>query len=555
MAKNTSESLWLANPDEAAPVDLAIGDLLGEIAIEHPQREAVVYACHSEVENIRLSYAQLDAQATAFARALLAAGYTPGDHIAIWAPNNPEWTLLEYAIAKAGMVIVALNPLYKEAELAFALHTAKVRAIFHADRVADISLRSIIDGVAVKLPELRGIYALAPDIARLKAQPHLDRYELPSVHPDSPFMIQYTSGTTGQPKAAVLTHRGIATTARNSYQTWGFGLGDKVCHGFPLYHVGGSGNSTPGAALVGATTLPLYIFKAGRTLDILESERCTGFIGVPSMLTAMMEDPSFQQRDLSSLKHIVAGGMSVPARLISECEVAFGVDIINGYGQTETSGVSCSTVASDSAAIKSRTCGRPLPGVSFNIVDGEGDTLPCNQAGELCYRGPGHMLGYLNHQGPQDKLADAGWLRSGDLATMDTNGYIRIVGRASEMIIRGGENLSPAEIEAFLTQHEDVAEAAVIGVPDLKYGEEVCAVIIPRNRDHVDSGVLRSWCVKGLSRWKVPKYIQFVDAYPKTPSGKIQKFLLRDSMIAALGLHPHDDLQAGEQMDTTNSTA
>ena len=550
MPGNTSEALWLANPDEARPVDLAIGDLLGALATEHPQREAVVYACHSEVDNIRLSYAQLDELATALARALLAAGYTPGDHIAIWAPNNPEWVLLEYAIAKAGMVIVALNPLYKEAELTYALDTAGVRAIFHADRVADVNLRSIIDRVAVNLPNLRGIYSLGPGIARLMAQPDLGVYALPSVHPDSPFMIQYTSGTTGQPKAAVLTHRGIATTARNSYQAWGFGSGDKVCHGFPLYHVGGSGNSTPGAALVGATTLPLYIFKAGRTLDILESERCTGFIGVPSMLTAMMEDPSFQGRDLSALQYIVAGGMSVPARLISQCEEAFGVDIINGYGQTETSGVSCSTVASDTATIKSSTSGRPLPGVSFNIVDGQGNTLPCDQPGELCYRGPGQMLGYLNHQGPQDKLADAGWLRSGDLATMDADGYIRIVGRASEMIIRGGENLSPSEIEAFLLQHEDVAEAAVIGLPDMKYGEEVCAVIIPSHPGHADSEVLRSWCAQGLSRWKVPKYIRFVDAYPKTPSGKIQKFLLRDAMIAALGLQQPDELQPGEHDST-----
>ena len=550
MPGNTSEALWLANPDEARPVDLASGDLLGALATEHPQREAVVYACHSEVDNIRLSYAQLDELATALARALLAAGYTPGDHIAIWAPNNPEWVLLEYAIAKAGMVIVALNPLYKEAELTYALDTAGVRAIFHADRVADVNLRSIIDRVAVNLPNLRGIYSLGPGIARLMAQPDLGVYALPSVHPDSPFMIQYTSGTTGQPKAAVLTHRGIATTARNSYQAWGFGSGDKVCHGFPLYHVGGSGNSTPGAALVGATTLPLYIFKAGRTLDILESERCTGFIGVPSMLTAMMEDPSFQGRDLSALQYIVAGGMSVPARLISQCEEAFGVDIINGYGQTETSGVSCSTVASDTATIKSSTSGRPLPGVSFNIVDGQGNTLPCDQPGELCYRGPGQMLGYLNHQGPQDKLADAGWLRSGDLATMDADGYIRIVGRASEMIIRGGENLSPSEIEAFLLQHEDVAEAAVIGLPDMKYGEEVCAVIIPSHPGHADSEVLRSWCAQGLSRWKVPKYIRFVDAYPKTPSGKIQKFLLRDAMIAALGLQQPDELQPGEHEST-----
>ena len=546
MPGKQSEALWLANPDEARPVDLALGDLLAKLATTFPQREAVVYACHSEVENVRLSYSQLDELASTLAKALLTAGYRPGDRIAIWAPNNPEWILLEYAIAKAGMIIVALNPLYKEAELSFALDTADVRAIFHADRVAEVVLRRVIDRVVTNLPKLEGIYSLSSGITELMAKQDTHTRALPAIDPDAPLMIQYTSGTTGQPKAALLTHRGIATTARNSYQAWGFGNGDRVCHGFPLYHVGGSGNSTPGAALVGATTLPLYIFKAGRTLDILESERCTGFIGVPSMLTAMMEDPSFGTRDLSSLKYIVAGGMSVPARLISQCENAFGVDIINGYGQTETSGVSCSTVASDSADIKSRTSGKPLPGVSFNIVDGNGDTLPCDQPGELCYRGPGQMVGYLNHQSTPDSVADAGWLRSGDLATMDTGGYIRIVGRASDMIIRGGENLSPAEIETFLIQHEDVSEAAVIGLPDAKYGEEVCAVIIPNKPKHADSETLRRWCAQGLSRWKVPKYIQFVDDYPKTPSGKIQKFMLRDTMMAALGLQHIDDVPGEE---------
>jgi acyl-CoA synthetase (AMP-forming)/AMP-acid ligase II len=555
MPGKNSQALWLADPDDARPVDRSIGDLLTQLAARYPQREAVVYACHSEVENIRLSYAQLNELATTLAKALLTAGYMPGDHIAIWAPNNPEWILLEYAIAKAGMVIVALNPLYKEAELAFALQTADVRAIFHADSVGDTKLRSIVDRVATTLPALKGIYSLGSGITGLMAQQGIESRTLPAVDADSPFMIQYTSGTTGLPKAAVLAHRGIATTARNSYQAWGFGSGDKVCHGFPLYHVGGSGNSTPGAALVGATTLPLYIFKAGRTLDILESERCTGFIGVPSMLTAMMEDPSFSSRDLSSLQYIVAGGMSVPARLIRQCEEAFGVDIINGYGQTETSGVSCSTVTADSADIKSRTSGKPLPGVSFNIVDDNGHTLPCDQPGELCYRGPGQMLGYLNHQGAKDSVAEAGWLRSGDLATMDENGYIRIVGRASEMIIRGGENLSPSEIEAFLVQHEDVAEAAVIGLPDAKYGEEVCAVLIPNKAAHVDAEALRQWCAQGLSRWKVPRYIQFVADYPKTPSGKIQKFLLRDSMIAALGLQAVDDASASAPPETTDSTA
>ena len=553
MEKSRSQALWLANTEDALPVASAIGDLLSEQAVRFPAREAVVYARHAEVENVRWSYGRLNELSSNLAGALLAAGYRPGDKVAIWAPNNPEWILLEFALAKAGMVIVALNPLYKEAELSFALKTAGVRAIFHADEVGGSSLRRIIDRVAHAAPKLEGIYSLRTGIRALLTAGNSVQ-SLPVVNPDSAFMIQYTSGTTGQPKAAELTHRGIATTARNSYQTWGFGLGDRVCHGFPLYHVGGSGNSTPGAVLVGAATLPLYIFKARRTLEILESERCTGFIGVPSMLTAMMEDSSFRSRDLSALKHIVAGGASVPATLIRRCEDAFGVDIINGYGQTETSGVSCSTVAADTAEIKSSTCGKPLPGVSFNIVDVQGNTLPCNTPGELCYKGPGKMRGYLNAPAADDALADIGWQRSGDLASMDEKGYIRIVGRASEMIIRGGENLSPAEIEAFLLQHDDIAEAAVIGLPDEKYGEEVCAVLVANKNVHANGESIRQWCARNLSRWKVPKYITFVDNYPKTPSGKIQKFLLRDSMIAAFGLKTLHDSHSDNQQSLTDDS-
>jgi len=539
-----SQSLWLADPRDARPVSLALGDLIQQIARQFPDREAVVYACHEEVDNLRWTYRQLDEMTSCLARAILAEGFSFGDRIAIWAPNNPEWFLLEYALAKAGLVIVALNPLYKSTELKYALNASEVKAIFHADSVGDQSLRAIIEEIDPEVPTLLKVYSISTDMERL-LRPIGQTVQLPLVDPDSCLMIQYTSGTTGQPKAAQLSHRGVATIARNSYQTWGFGEGDRVCHGFPLFHVGGSGNSTPGSALVGATTLPLYIFKPRRTLDILEKEHCTGFIGVPSMLTAMMEEESFERRDFSKLKYIVAGGAAVPANLIRRCEQAFGAEIINGYGQTETSGVSATTVASDTADVKSSTSGRPLPGVSFKIVNGAGDIVPCESSGELCYRGPGTMLGYRNHAEPSDVIDNEGWLCTGDLATMNEQGYIRIVGRAKELIIRGGENLSPTEIENFISQHPDVAEAAVLGLPDSRYGEEVCAVLLPARDEHASVESIQQWCRDKLSRWKVPRYICFSDELPKTASGKVQKFLLKEAMIEHFGL-----LSQGEDRGT-----
>lgn len=535
MSKVLSESLWLADAgiDTAPPV--SIGAALSDAARQWPEREALVYSCQPDVGELRWTYRELDTRATRLAAALLARGYAPGDRIALWGPNHPHWILLEYALAKAGLVIVALNPLYKRAELIYALNTAQVVAIFHADSVGGTLLSDVIDAVIDNVPTLRERYSFTSDVQRLLEEAPAT-CSLPLVDPNSLFMIQYTSGTTGAPKAAQLAHGAVATVARNSYRWWEFGSGDRVCHGFPLFHVGGSCNSTPGAMLVGATTLPLYIFKARQTLEILERERCTGFLGVPSMLTAMLEDPTFQQRDLSALRIIIVGGAPVPLQLLRECESAFGAQIINGYGQTETCGVTCSTMARDTPEHKTQTSGVALPGISAKIVDDHGSVVPLGSPGELCYDGPGKMLGYGNAEANQSAFDNNGWLRTGDIATMNEHGYIRIVGRAKEMIIRGGENLYPAEIEAYLLEHPDVAEVAVIGLPDAKYGEEVCAVLRAASHEHASPEQVRSWCMEQVSRWKVPRYVAFVDSMPMTPSGKIKKFLLQEVMIDRFGL-------------------
>jgi fatty-acyl-CoA synthase len=525
-------SLWRADPREAAVLGIPLGSALGDAARRWPGRDAVVFACQPDVGELRWSYAELDATSTHLARALLARGYRPGERVAVWGPNHPHWILLEYALAKAGLVIVALNPTYRDAELAFALRDSGCVAVFHADEVSGTRLAEVVDRAAE--PAVRERFSFSSGIAALLAG-DVPAIMLPEVDASTTLMIQYTSGTTGTPKAACISHAAVVTSARNAYRLWSFGDGDRVCHGFPLFHVGGSGNSTPGAMMSGATTLPLYVFRAREALDILESERCTGFIGVPTMLVRMLEEPDFGRRDLGALRMIVIGGAPVPMKLLRECERAFGAEILNGYGQTETCGFTCSTVPGDSAERKTLGNGRPAPGVSVKIVDAEGGILPCDTQGELCCTGPGLMLGYAG-AGSGLGFDAEGWLRSGDLGVMDAEGYVRVTGRLKELIIRGGENLSPLEIENLLLGHPDVAEAAVIGLPDPRYGEEVCAVLRPRTQVHADPEEVRAWCRERISRWKVPRYVAFVDAMPVTPSGKVKKFALRADMCARFDL-------------------
>jgi fatty-acyl-CoA synthase len=528
-------SHWSSDLHGAAEISLSIGDGLQRAAEQFGDRDAVIYAHAPDIGDTRWSYRELNALSDRLAVAILASGLAPGERVAIWGPNHPHWILLEYALAKAGITIVALNPLYKRLELLHTLNTASVAAVFHATSVGGESLGDLLAQIAPQVPTLRATYSFSAGIDQLLRATSPNR-TLPRVDPGAPFIIQYTSGTTGLPKAALLSHRGVGTNARNSYRCWGFDVGDRVCHGFPFFHVGGSGNSIPGAMYVGAATLPIYVFKAEKALNIIEQERCTGFIGVPTMLTAMLADPSFQDRDFSALRCIVIGGAPVAPRLLQECEKAFGVRTCNGYGQTETSGVCTSTIAEDSEDKKTNTSGRALPGVSLKIVDSTGTTVRRQTPGELLYKGPGNMIGYLDNAQNDASTPLGGWIATGDIATMDADGYISIVGRCKEMIIRGGENLYPLEIEKYLAEHSSIAEVAVVGLPDLTYGEEICAVLRLNRGTQLNEATLRTWCQSRVSRWKVPRYIAIVTAFPVTASGKVQKSILRDQMIAFFGL-------------------
>lgn len=516
--------------------DLTIGDLLTRSANAWPDQEALVHRHQPLIDSAQWTYSELERDATRLARGLLADGCAPGDHVAIYAPNHPEWILLEYALAKAGLVLVALNPLYKAEELDFTLTDSRVKALFYADRIGGQEIAPLIDDVRRRTPLLRWAKGLADGIPSLMHNAPSD-IALPTVDAAKAAMIQYTSGTTGTPKAVYLSHKAIVTTAANSYRIWGVKEQSRVCHGFPLFHVGGSGNSTPGAALRGATTLPLYIFKAEATLDILERERCTHFIGVPTMLVAMLEHPSIASRDFSQLGTIIVGGAPVSSALIKKCKDVFGAELLNGYGQTETCGVTSTTRFSDSIEKKTATSGTPIEGVSVEIRDASGARVKAGMVGEVHYNGPGRMLGY--HSGGaalQSADGDAGWIASGDLGIIDEDGYLTITGRAKEMIIRGGENLSPVEIEGFLRNHAAVLDAAVVGVRDEKYGEEVCAAVrIAPNHD-VTPEAIRAWCAERVSRWKVPKYVVFVEQFPSTASGKVKKHILREDMERVLGI-------------------
>ncbi len=532
---HATQSVWTASLNDADISELTVGQALSRAAERYGDQEYIVYACHGEDEDIRWTFSELDALSDKLATALLHSGYNAGDKVAVWGPNHRQWILLEYAIAKAGLVLVALNPLYKSQELVFTLTTAGAKGIFHADVIRGEHVAPLLDEVAGKLPSLEFIHSFTDGIDTLMdMNVPTDRSLLNNVSADSVQMIQYTSGTTGMPKAPQLSHRSVTTSGQNGFRACGFGTGDRVCLGFPLFHIGGSGFGILGSVMTGATLLPLLVFNARRTLDILEKERCTGFVGVPAMLIAMMEDETFASRDLSALRFINVGGAPVPTELVLKCESAFDAEIANGYGQTECSGSMTCIRSKDTTEQKAFTCGRPLPGVSLKVVDESGKPVAFGEQGELCYQGPGAMLGYLNLQN-DDTIDKDGWLHTGDLAKMDADGYITLVGRLKDIIIRGGENISPSEIENFLLKHSDIDEAAVFGIPDKKYGEIVCAAVRSRNEDRVSADEIKQWCSDHISLWKVPEHIRFVDSFPTTPSGKIQKFALREQFESLFG--------------------
>ncbi|MDP6980203.1 MAG: AMP-binding protein [Myxococcota bacterium] len=524
--------------DESLPIlESTVGSVLREAAELDPDGVGLV-SCASDIESSqRLRFGELLESAETVARALLAR-FDPGDHVAVWAPNLPEWVLLQFGMGLAGLVMVPLNPAYRRPELVYALRQSKAKGIFYAREYRGSPMEEWVRASRDECPMMREAVSLG-DWTDFCASASAHQ-KLPEVSPLDPVQIQYTSGTTGAPKGATLHHRGLTNNGRLVVSSLGARPGEAFLNPAPLFHVAGCVVGVLGSLACRATLVQPVSFEPGLALALCERERVTTMGGVPTMLIAMMEHPDFQQRDLSSLRTVGIGGAAVPAELVRSIEASLGIDLIVAFGQTEASCSITKTRAEDSAIDKAETIGLPLPQTEVQIVDPEnGRVVEPGRPGEICTRGYGVMHGY--HDNPEATAAtidEEGWLHTGDLGTMDPRGYCKIVGRIKDMIIRGGENIYPREIEEVLFAHEAVGDVAVVGVPDEKWGEQVVAFVrlapgAPPKTDHdALARELHAYVRERLAPQKTPREWFFEDELPTTASGKIQKFALRDRYIA-----------------------
>ncbi len=540
---------------------LTIGQVLRQTALQHPENDALVFS----QSNLRLNYAQFDRRVDDVAKGLLAIGLTRGDHLAVWSTNHPEWVLLQFATARIGVVLVTVNPAYRESELAYVLQQSDAKAIalvpqFKASNYFDI-LEAVCPEISKSdagetfretLPKLRWVISVTDDVrdgmlswsnliakATQVTDEQLTEAEEQLSCSDG-INIQYTSGTTGRPKGAFLTHQNILLNGWYSGQMQRLTSEDRICIPVPMYHCFGCVLGTLSAVSYGAAMVfPHEYYDPGKTLDAISAERCTAIYGVPTMFVAELEHENYPKTDCSSLRTGIMAGSPCPIELMKRVTKEMGArEITIAYGQTEASPVITQTYAEDPIDLRVSTVGRTLPGVEVKIVDPEtNEELGDEQSGELCARGHLVMLGYYNNPEATAKAVDAdGWLHTGDLALRQKNSYYKITGRLKDMIIRGGENISPREIEEYLYQHEKVEQAQVVGVPDPKFGEEILACVKLRGGQTMSEEEIREFCKGSLAHYKVPRYVLFVEDYPLTVTGKIQKFKLRDQAIEILGL-------------------
>ena len=508
-----------------------IGSRLREIAAEVPDRVALVEGVASP-DRRRWTFAELLVDAERCASVLLA-HFEPGERIGVWAHNLPEWVLLEYGAALAGLTLVTVNPSLQPAEASYVLGQSRASGVVLVPEVRGNPLAAHAEAIRADLPELRHVLRL-DQLGELMAA--ADTVTLPEVGPDDPVQIQYTSGTTGFPKGAVLRHASVVNNARLWADRVAIPDGVSWLSPMPLFHTGGCVMGVLGALDRRAALVLMPMFEPGLFLEMIELERPWFAAAVPTMLIAAMDHPDASTRDLSSWRSTVSGGAQVPEALVRRIEGALGVDFTIVYGQTECSPVITNTFPTDSAEDKGLTVGPPLPHTEVRIVDPLTlETVPLGTSGELWARGYFSMLGYFDKpdETAETLLAD-GWVRTGDLATMDERGYCRIVGRLKDMIIRGGENLFPAEIEDVLYRHPSVAEVAVVGLPDERWGEVVAAFIRPADPAAPPTvAELRTHLRAHLSPQKTPAQWYTVEGYPLTGSGKIQKFAIREAWSAA----------------------
>jgi fatty-acyl-CoA synthase len=577
---------------------LTIGEVLVQTATRFASRDALAFP----QLGLRRGYRDFLADVDSAARGLVALGIRTGDHVAVWATNVPEWVVLQFASARIGAVLVTINPAYRPFELSYVLKQSDAKALFLVDRFKSSDYFAMLAEVcpelahsrpgqlsATQFPQLRWVVAIKGQTPAgaifwdemLRRGEAIAQSEIESIarrlSPADPINIQYTSGTTGFPKAATLSHRNLLLNVFYSGACQRYSENDRICIPVPFYHCFGCVLGTLCAVVYGAAmVVPAESFDPMATLSAIEAERATSLYGVPTMFIAQLHDPSRKSRNLSSLRTGIMAGSPCPIETMRAVVDEMGCrEITIGYGQTEASPIITQTRVDDPLELRVETVGRPIPGLEVKVVDpATGETLGDNVQGELCARGHCVMLGYYNNPEATSEAIDSeGWLHTGDLAVRLPSGYYKITGRIKDMVIRGGENIFPREIEEFLFTHPAVEQASVVGVPDSKYGEELCAWIKLKqghrgisspgpcapsvsgaagsstgatagssssagsaSGDTITDQQIRDFCRAKLAHYKVPRYVKFVEAFPQTVTGKIQKFKIREAMCGELGL-------------------
>jgi fatty-acyl-CoA synthase len=532
-----------SGPVDVPILDDTIGANLARTVAAHGVNEALV----SVHQRIRWTYAELAERVETLACGLLGLGLEKGDRLGLWSPNHAEWTLLQYATAEIGLILVNVNPAYRSYELAYVLDQSGCRVLVAAPEFKASDYRAMVDEVRAERAALeQAIFLWSPEWENLVTNAAgvptsaLDERRA-TLAADDPINIQYTSGTTGFPKGATLTHRNILNNGYFVAELQQFTADDRLCIPVPFYHcfgmvMGNLGCTTHGATMV----IPADAFEPGAVLAAVEAERCTALYGVPTMFVAELGHPDFDSFDLTSLRTGVMAGSPCPVEVMKGCidRMHMG-EVTICYGMTETSPVSTQTLPDDSLHHRTATVGRVHPHVEVRIVavDEPDATVERGETGELCTRGYSVMTGYWNDAERTAEAIDGdGWMHTGDLAVMDQDGYVNIVGRSKDMVIRGGENIYPREIEEFLYTHPAVLDVQVVGVPDAKYGEQLLAAIRRQPGATVTEDEIREFCRGTIAHYKVPAYVRFVDEFPMTVTGKVQKYKLREQAIEDLGL-------------------
>ncbi|KQP66295.1 AMP-binding protein [Nocardioides sp. Leaf285] len=520
-----------------------IGQSFTRTAATYAEREALVEVATGR----RWTWAELDRDVDAVARGLMAAGLEPGDRVGMWAPNCAEWTIVQFATAKAGIVLVNVNPAYRTHELAYAVEQSGIRLLLATSSHRGSDYRAMVEQVRGDCPALeRAVYVDTDDWADLVAAGEAVAAEAlaerqAGLRPDDAINIQYTSGTTGYPKGATLSHRNILNNGFMVTEAINLTHEDRLCIPVPFYHCFGMVMANLGCTTHGATmVIPAPGFDAATTLRVVQDERCTVLYGVPTMFIAMQSLPDVAAHDLSALRGGIMAGSICPVEVMRRCIDDMGMSEVSiAYGMTETSPVSCQTRDDDDLERRTATIGRVHPHLEIKVVDPvSGLTVERGRPGELCTRGYSVMLGYWEDPAKTAEAIDAdGWMHTGDLAEMREDGYCTIVGRIKDMVIRGGENIYPREIEEFLYTHPDVEDVQVVGVPDEKYGEELCAWLRMRpGAAPLDAAAVRAFASGRLSHYKIPRYVMVVEEFPMTVTGKIRKVAMREESAKALGL-------------------